>query len=78
MNDSRGAISPESLPRPGEVALLIAINAVLDVPADELPGRNRLRRELRPGLLRDHVLGVPVGPVRVGLADALLVFAVGD
>lgn len=44
MNDRPGAISPESLPRPGEVALLTAINAVLDVPADELPGRVALVR----------------------------------
>ena len=28
---------------------------------------SRSRRQLRPGLLRDHVRGVPVGPVRVGL-----------
>ena len=41
MNDRPGALSadPESLPRRGEVALLTAINAALDVPADELPGR---------------------------------------
>ena len=44
MNERPGAISPESLPRPGEVALLTAINAALDVPADELPGRVALVR----------------------------------
>ena len=44
MNDRTGAISPESLPRPGEVALLTAIDAVLDVPASELPGRVALVR----------------------------------
>jgi hypothetical protein len=44
MNDSARAISPESLPRPGEVALLTAIDAALDVPADELPGRVSLVR----------------------------------
>jgi hypothetical protein len=44
MNDSSGAISPESLPRPGEVALLTAINVALDVPADQLPQRARLIR----------------------------------
>ena len=37
-------LSPESLPRPGEVALLTAINAALDVPAGELPGRVALVR----------------------------------
>ncbi len=51
MNDHRGAISPESLPRPGEVALLTAINAVLDVPADGLPDRVALvRRYIGAGL----------------------------
>jgi hypothetical protein len=44
MNDRPGSISPESLPRPGEVALLTAINAVLDVPASELPSRVALVR----------------------------------
>jgi hypothetical protein len=44
MNDHHSAISPESLPRPGEVALLTVINAVLDVPAGELPGRVALVR----------------------------------
>jgi hypothetical protein len=39
MSDNPGAISPESLPRPGEIALLTAIDAALDVPADKLPGR---------------------------------------
>src|SRR5262249_898324 len=34
-------------------------------------------RKLRPGLVRDHVFGVPGGPVRVGLAGPLLVLAVG-
>ena len=32
MNERSGVLSPESLPRPGEVALLTAINAVLEVP----------------------------------------------
>lgn len=40
----RPALSPATLPRPGEVALLTAINAALDVPADELPGRVALVR----------------------------------
>jgi hypothetical protein len=44
MNDHHGVLSPESLPKPGEVALLTVINAVLDVPADELPGRVALVR----------------------------------
>jgi hypothetical protein len=44
MNDRPEVLSPESLPRPGEVALLTAINAVLDVPAGELPGRAALVR----------------------------------
>jgi hypothetical protein len=44
MDDRPGALSPESLPRPGEVALLTAINAILDVPAGELPGRVALVR----------------------------------
>jgi hypothetical protein len=44
MNDRPGAISPKSLPRPGEVALLTAIDAALDVPVGELPGRFALGR----------------------------------
>ena len=44
MNDRSRALSPESLPKPGEVALLTAIDAVLDVPAGELPGRVALVR----------------------------------
>jgi len=32
MNDRSGILSPESLPRPGEVALLTAIDAVLEGP----------------------------------------------
>lgn len=44
MNERPGAISPESLPRPGEVALLTAINLALDVPAAELPDRVALVR----------------------------------
>ena len=44
MNDRPGILSPESLPRPGEVALLTAIDAVLEVPASELPGRVALVR----------------------------------
>ena len=39
-----GTLSRESLPRPGEVALLTAIDAVLEVPANELPGRVALVR----------------------------------
>ena len=35
-------------------------------------------RQLFPGLLRRHILGVPVGPVLVALPGALLVLAVGD
>jgi hypothetical protein len=44
MNQAPANLSPESLPRPGEVALLTAISAVLDVPADELAGRVALVR----------------------------------
>ncbi len=44
MSDNSGAISPELLPRPGEVALLTAIDAALDVPADQLPRRVTLVR----------------------------------
>jgi hypothetical protein len=44
MSDSPGAISPEALPRPGEIALLTAIDVALDVPADELPRRATLVR----------------------------------
>ena len=44
MNDRSGILSPESLPRPGEVALLTAIDAVLEVPANELPDRVALVR----------------------------------
>jgi hypothetical protein len=44
MTDRPGDLSPESLPRSGEVALLTAINAVLDVPAGRLPGRVALVR----------------------------------
>jgi hypothetical protein len=51
MNDRSGILSPESLPRPGEVALLTAIDAVLEVPASELPGRVALvRRYVRAAL----------------------------
>jgi len=39
MSDSPGAISPESLPRPGEIALLTAIDVALDVrPMSYLAG----------------------------------------
>jgi hypothetical protein len=44
MNDHPGILSPESLRRIGEVALLTSISAVLGVPADELPGRVALVR----------------------------------
>ncbi len=44
MNEGSGILSPESLPRPGEVALLTAIDAVLEVPASELPDRVALVR----------------------------------
>jgi hypothetical protein len=44
INDRPGAISPESLPRPGEVALLTAIDVALDVSVGELPGRVALVR----------------------------------
>jgi hypothetical protein len=51
MNDRSGILSPESLPRPGEVALLAGIDAVLEVPASELPGRVALvRRYVRAAL----------------------------
>jgi hypothetical protein len=36
MNDHPGILSPESLPRVGEVALLTAIDGVLEAPAGEL------------------------------------------
>src|SRR5215813_5903500 len=35
-----------------------------------------LRRQRKAGVLRNHICGVPVWPVRVGLTGALLVFAV--
>src|SRR5260370_28068543 len=35
-----------------------------------------LQRQLRSGLLRDHVRGIPVSPLRVVLPRALLVLAV--
>jgi Transposase DDE domain len=44
MNDGSGILSPESLPRPGEVALLTAIDAVLEVPVAELPDQVALVR----------------------------------
>jgi hypothetical protein len=44
MSDNSGAVSPELLPRPGEVALLTAIDAALDVPASQLPRRVALVR----------------------------------
>jgi hypothetical protein len=44
MNDNSSAISPELLPRHGEVALLTAIDAALDVPAGQLPRRVTLVR----------------------------------
>ena len=37
-----------------------------------------LRRQLRPGLLRHHVRGVPVWPVLVALPGALLMLAMGS
>ena len=39
--------------------------------------RRRSRWQLCPGLLRHHVRGIPLGPVLVRLAGALLVLAVG-
>jgi hypothetical protein len=44
MNDHPGILSPESLPRVGEVALLTAIDAVLEAPDGELPDRVALVR----------------------------------
>jgi hypothetical protein len=44
MNDGSGILWPESLPRPGKVALLTAIDAVLEVPVAELPDRVALVR----------------------------------
>ena len=44
MNHRPAVLSPESLPRPGEVALLTAIDAVLEAPASELPDRVALVR----------------------------------
>src|SRR5271154_2071813 len=38
--------------------------------------RYRLLRQLPAGLLRHHVSGIPAVPIRIGSADALLVFAV--
>jgi hypothetical protein len=51
MNDRPGTIPPGLLRRSGEVALLTVIDAVLDVPVDELPGRVALvRRYLEAAL----------------------------
>jgi len=51
MDESPGILSPASLPRPGEVALLTAISAVLDVPASQVPGRVALvRRDIAAAL----------------------------
>jgi hypothetical protein len=44
VNDRPGTIRPESLRRPGEIALLTVIDAVLDVPVGELPDRVALVR----------------------------------
>jgi hypothetical protein len=44
MNDRPSTLSAETLPRPGEIALLTAISAALDTPASELPGRVALVR----------------------------------
>jgi hypothetical protein len=44
MSNNSSAISPELLPRHGEVALLTAIDAALDVPADQMPHRVTLVR----------------------------------
>jgi hypothetical protein len=44
MSDRHDALTPESLPGPGEIALPTAIDSVLDVPASELPGRVALAR----------------------------------
>src|SRR5437868_2683401 len=45
--------------------------------ADDNHGAGRLLGQLFAGLLRYHVGGVPVWPVRIALARALLVLAVG-
>jgi hypothetical protein len=51
MNDHPGTLSPESLPRVGEIAPLAAIDAVLDAPAGELPDRVALvRRYIKAAL----------------------------
>jgi hypothetical protein len=39
------------------------------------PPRSRSPRQLRPGLLRHHLLGVSVGPVRLGRTNTLLVLS---
>jgi hypothetical protein len=44
VDEPRSTVTPQSLPRPGEVALLTAISAVLDVPPADLPGRVALVR----------------------------------
>ena len=69
MNESPGVLSPGSLPRPGEVALLTAISAVLDVPADELRGRFALVRRYI-GAAPEAVPGRPARHVPGGRADA--------
>lgn len=56
MNDRPGTISPESLRRPGEIALLTVIDAVLDVPVSELPDRVALVRRYL-GVALDAVPG---------------------
>lgn len=43
-DEDPGFISPESLPRPGEVALLTAIDAALRAQPEQLPSRVALVR----------------------------------
>lgn len=66
MSGSSGGISPESLRRPGEIALLTAIDAALDVPVGQLPGRVTLVR---------RYIGAALGAVPGSRRATLLVIA---
>ena len=67
-------------PRQGDDGAVVA-DAIRTLAFDglrNLLGQPRLFRQFCPGLLRHHVPGVPVGPVRIGRPDALFVLAMGD
>src|SRR5580704_2662429 len=72
---ARGAATSSKKPTRFIVFLLLKI---LSTTCRLLQLWIRLLRQLRPGLLRHHIFGVPVGPVRIGGADELLVLAVRD